>query len=235
MSNRFVDRQPRVRRMAYQIIFAGLDRFSFEFGDRFLPGFPGVFRPGLILQIFITDRFRSRQSAPRLKISRRTIDRSHSKKWSGSDNILFGDRAFARSEKLVLILKTQPRADKARAFGLHRDFIELEQEIDLLSHWETERIFLKRTFPFGDDLFGRNEFDRFALITGVGSGNLESLLGHFADGLRSDDVAGGKAPCAFIKNADAKAEIVRPRDVEDLLLAREDRFMAGICYSGDWQ
>src|SRR5260221_355493 len=65
-----------------------------------------------------------------------------------------------------------------------------------------------------------------AFCASVGQGNLNGLLGDSADRFGSYHVTGRKSPCPFDKHANAETEALRARDILNLLLASEDRFIA---------
>src|SRR5262249_38384368 len=160
---RFMDRQPKVRRMNYQIIFSRRDRFGFELGHRFFTRLFGFLQPRVGLEILVTDAFWPRKTAARLEIAGASVDRPHGEKRQRANDILIDPRSIAGGEELLLILKGKPRRHETGALRFHGGFVQLQQKFGFLVDSNLEGIFLKMTLPGGRRSRGGDQLYRLSL------------------------------------------------------------------------
>src|SRR5438046_7474451 len=62
VADRLVYRQPQIRWMNDQVVFAGRNRLRVEFSDHFFSRLPGFLQPGIFFKILVADALRAGQA-----------------------------------------------------------------------------------------------------------------------------------------------------------------------------
>src|SRR5215213_8702671 len=112
-----------MRWMEYEIVFARIDRFGFQFHYRFFAGLLRFSFPVVLLDVFVTHALWSTERVTRLKIAVGPVHGGHSETRIDANDVLLDTRAVGRCVKLLLVDKTHERVDEVHALRLHRRFI----------------------------------------------------------------------------------------------------------------
>jgi Fe-S cluster assembly ATPase SufC len=94
MSDALVNREPEVRRVQDEIVFAGRDAFRLELHHRLLAGLRGFLHPIVIPHVFVAHPLRTAERVARLKITRRSVHRRDREIRHAANEVLFDARAI---------------------------------------------------------------------------------------------------------------------------------------------
>ncbi len=237
MTNRYVNREPGVRGVEHQIVFARFDRRRFQFCQRLFGGLRGVFGHvvGIVIadqtvwqdqfavafKIFVAHAHRCGQTVAAAEFAGRLVDRRHGEGRPDAVYVLVDVGTVGGSEIFLFVHYEQHGIDEVGT-GRHCSGVYAQQQIGFFLDRHFHRVFLDRRGPgnFTRTLHG-SQLHRLRLRGRVRLRNRDGLLGGGGNAGIAQVAGGGEAPGAVRNDANACADGFGIDDVLHLVFTRD--------------